>query len=38
MTEVSDVFHVDRGYEGFIEQLRALGADVVRVPADDLLG
>jgi UDP-N-acetylglucosamine 1-carboxyvinyltransferase len=38
VTEVSDVFHVDRGYEGFIEQLRALGADVVRVPADDLLG
>jgi UDP-N-acetylglucosamine 1-carboxyvinyltransferase len=37
-TEVSDVFHVDRGYEGFIEQLRALGADVVRVAADDLLG
>jgi UDP-N-acetylglucosamine 1-carboxyvinyltransferase len=38
VTEVRDVFHVDRGYEGFIEQLRALGADVTRVPADDLLG
>ena len=28
VTHVSDVYHVDRGYPGFDEQLRALGADV----------
>jgi UDP-N-acetylglucosamine 1-carboxyvinyltransferase len=36
MTEVTDVFHVDRGYAGFVEQLRDLGADVSRVRADYL--
>jgi UDP-N-acetylglucosamine 1-carboxyvinyltransferase len=29
-TEVSDIFHIDRGYERFTEKLAALGADVVR--------
>jgi UDP-N-acetylglucosamine 1-carboxyvinyltransferase len=38
VTEVTDVFHVDRGYAGFVEQLASLGADIARVPADDLLG
>ena len=28
----SDVFHVDRGYPGFVEELRRLGADVTREP------
>jgi UDP-N-acetylglucosamine 1-carboxyvinyltransferase len=37
VTEVSDAFHVDRGYEGFVEQLRGLGAEVVRVSGDDVL-
>ena len=37
VTEVSDAFHVDRGYEGFVEQLRGLGADVTRVSGDDVL-
>jgi UDP-N-acetylglucosamine 1-carboxyvinyltransferase len=27
-TEVSDTFHIERGYEGFVEKLRMLGADV----------
>lgn len=31
VTEVSDIYHVDRGYPGFITQLRNLGADVERV-------
>jgi UDP-N-acetylglucosamine 1-carboxyvinyltransferase len=31
-TEVSEVHHVDRGYEGFVDKLRALGADVRREP------
>lgn len=30
-TEVTGVEHIDRGYEGFVEQLQALGADVQRV-------
>jgi UDP-N-acetylglucosamine 1-carboxyvinyltransferase len=35
-TTVSAIHHVDRGYPGFDEQLRALGADVVREPDPDL--
>ncbi|MFU8890280.1 MAG: UDP-N-acetylglucosamine 1-carboxyvinyltransferase [Anaerosomatales bacterium] len=27
-TEVTDTFHIERGYEGFVEKLAALGADV----------
>lgn len=33
ITEVHDVFHIDRGYPGFVETLTALGADVERVGA-----
>jgi UDP-N-acetylglucosamine 1-carboxyvinyltransferase len=32
-TEVWDVFHIDRGYPRFVENLTALGADVHRVSA-----
>ena len=35
VTHVSDIYHVDRGYPGFDEQLRALGADVTREPDPD---
>jgi UDP-N-acetylglucosamine 1-carboxyvinyltransferase len=34
VTEVHDVFHVDRGYPHFVEDLQALGADVQRVGQD----
>jgi UDP-N-acetylglucosamine 1-carboxyvinyltransferase len=37
VTEVSEVHHIDRGYEGFVESLVALGADVRREPAADEL-
>lgn len=30
VTVVHDAFHIDRGYAGFSEQLRALGAQIVR--------
>ncbi len=30
-TEVSDIYHVDRGYERIDDKLRALGADIERV-------
>jgi len=33
-SEVWDVEHIDRGYPRFVENLRALGADVSRVAAD----
>jgi UDP-N-acetylglucosamine 1-carboxyvinyltransferase len=35
-TTVADSFHVDRGYPGFVESLRSLGADVERVQLPDL--
>lgn len=35
VTTVGDGYHVDRGYPGFDEQLRALGADVTREPDPD---
>ncbi|WP_280503951.1 UDP-N-acetylglucosamine 1-carboxyvinyltransferase [Nocardia farcinica] len=31
VTEVHDVFHIDRGYPNFVEQLQALGGQVERV-------
>ena len=30
-TEVSQIYHVDRGYENFEEKLRALGANIMRI-------
>ena len=32
-TEISDVYHVDRGYEDLEERLSALGAEVHREPS-----
>jgi UDP-N-acetylglucosamine 1-carboxyvinyltransferase len=37
VTEVADVHHIDRGYEGFVESLVALGADVRREDAEEEL-
>lgn len=36
-TIVSDVHHIDRGYERFVEKLASLGARIERVPDDDVL-
>jgi UDP-N-acetylglucosamine 1-carboxyvinyltransferase len=36
-TTVADAFHVDRGYQSFVETLRALGATVQRVADDELV-
>ena len=30
-TEISDIFHIDRGYTHMAEKLRNLGADICRV-------
>ena len=37
VTTVAEVHHVDRGYQGFVESLVALGADVRREQVDDPL-
>jgi UDP-N-acetylglucosamine 1-carboxyvinyltransferase len=34
VTEVAEIHHIDRGYVRFDEQLRALGADVIRTESD----
>lgn len=33
-TEVHDVYHIDRGYPRFVENLSDLGGDITRVPAE----
>src|SRR5204862_4997870 len=35
VTTVAEVHHVDRGYQGFVESLVALGADVRREQLDE---
>lgn len=35
VTTVSDIHHIDRGYEGFVPKLKALGAHVERLEAPD---
>ena len=30
-TEISELKHIDRGYDGLVESLRALNADAVRI-------
>ncbi|HEX9766674.1 MAG TPA: UDP-N-acetylglucosamine 1-carboxyvinyltransferase [Nitriliruptorales bacterium] len=35
-TVVTGVHHIDRGYAGFVERLRSLGADIEQVPRSEL--
>jgi UDP-N-acetylglucosamine 1-carboxyvinyltransferase len=35
-TVVTEIHHIDRGYEGFVDKLRSLGADVRRMDVNDL--
>src|SRR3954452_15515710 len=37
VTTISDVHHVDRGYESFVESMRSLGAQIVRRQDDTLV-
>jgi UDP-N-acetylglucosamine 1-carboxyvinyltransferase len=37
VTTIADAFHVDRGYQSFVETLTELGANIRRVPDDTLL-
>lgn len=34
-TTISDVHHIDRGYEGLVRKLRELGAQIMEIPAPD---
>ena len=34
-THVKRVYHIDRGYEGIVEKLQGLGADIQRVGDDE---
>ncbi|PIU26973.1 MAG: UDP-N-acetylglucosamine 1-carboxyvinyltransferase, partial [Candidatus Aquicultor secundus] len=31
VTEISDIYHIDRGYHNFEHKLRALGANIQRI-------
>ncbi|MEA4912159.1 MAG: UDP-N-acetylglucosamine 1-carboxyvinyltransferase [Oscillospiraceae bacterium] len=35
VTEIEDIYHIERGYEDIVRKLRALGADVRRVTVPD---
>jgi UDP-N-acetylglucosamine 1-carboxyvinyltransferase len=35
VTTVGDIYHIDRGYERFVEKMRSLGADIRRVPVPE---
>ena len=35
ITVVSDIYHIDRGYERFVEKLQSLGAHVERATIED---
>ena len=31
VTEITDIYHIDRGYENLVDKLTGLGADIQRV-------
>lgn len=33
-TRIGDLYHIDRGYENIVDQLRLLGADIERINVD----
>lgn len=35
VTQIRELYHLDRGYDGLVSKIRALGADVSRIPAFD---
>ncbi len=37
-TSIYDIEHIDRGYEGYVEKLAKLGADIARVPSKGMAG
>ncbi|MGI5957980.1 MAG: UDP-N-acetylglucosamine 1-carboxyvinyltransferase [Massiliimalia sp.] len=37
VTEIENIYHVERGYENIVEKLRALGADIKKISKPDLV-
>ncbi|MBQ9938264.1 MAG: UDP-N-acetylglucosamine 1-carboxyvinyltransferase, partial [Oscillospiraceae bacterium] len=35
VTEIEDIYHIERGYENFVEKLRMLGADIKYINKPD---
>lgn len=35
-TEVSEIYHIERGYEDFVGKFKSLGADLMRVEEHDV--
>ncbi len=35
VTQIRELYHLDRGYDGLVSKIRALGADLSRIPAFD---
>ncbi len=33
-TEVSEIYHIERGYENFVEKFKSIGADIMKVDQD----
>ena len=33
-TEVSEIYHIERGYENFVGKFKALGADIMKIDND----
>jgi UDP-N-acetylglucosamine 1-carboxyvinyltransferase len=31
VTEISEIYHLDRGYADFVEKFRSLGANIIRI-------
>lgn len=34
MTEVSEIYHIERGYENFVGKFKAIGADIMKIDED----
>lgn len=30
-TEIAEIYHIERGYENFVEKFRKLGATIIRI-------
>ena len=33
-TEISEIYHIERGYENFVGKFKALGADIMKISSD----
>ena len=33
-TEISEIYHIERGYENFVGKFKGLGADIMKIEQD----